>query len=261
MESGCARVQIAWGPSSYKSQGVPSWMTSSGFSNCACALPIGVFLHLLKGHARLATRRTEAGDRPGIRCRGRGCGFFRGEAVAAGRPLLQKNRERLMVFPETGNRKPETGNRKPETGNRKPETGNRSIFRVALFFENRRAQRFVDAALEGRALVVCPVDASCKFDEAVTEVAFALAVADFVFNIPEFFVEGFQFRPHAGYFGAFGGFSVPKAGEHVEFTLHVGALVRVVDALELDIQNRNLVQQLAWRNGYGDGFGHVFTTD
>src|SRR6056297_3595855 len=53
----------------------------------------------------LATRRTEAGDPGRIRHRGRNLRICR-TPVAAERPLLQKNRERLMVFPETGNRKP-----------------------------------------------------------------------------------------------------------------------------------------------------------
>src|SRR6056297_2046753 len=241
MESGCARVQIAWGPSSYKTQGVPSWMTSSGFSNCACALPIGVLASFegarAPGHA--SNRSGRSSPHPAS------------EPRTVDLTISGRGRETAPTK--------RVGDRMCFSGNRKPKTYLVSL--VAFFFENGRAQRFVDAALERGALVVGLVHASGQLHEAVAEVAFALAVADFVFNIPEFFVEGFQFRPHAGYFGAFGGFSVPKAGEHVEFTLHVGALVRVVDALELDIQNRNLVQQLDWRNGYGDGFGHVFTTD
>ena len=85
-------------------------MTSSGFSNCACALPIGVFLHLLKGHARLATRRTEAGDPPESGVEVVVVAFFEERRSRPGGRSYKRIEKGLWFF-----RKPETGNRKPET--------------------------------------------------------------------------------------------------------------------------------------------------
>ena len=110
MESGCARVQIAWGPSSYKTPGGPKLDDFQRVFKLRLRTAHRSFLHLLKGHARLATRRTEAGDPPESGVEVVVVAFFEERRSRPGGRSYKRIEKGLWFF-----RKPETGNRKPET--------------------------------------------------------------------------------------------------------------------------------------------------
>src|SRR5690242_13202036 len=73
----------------------------------------------------------------------------------------------------------------------------RLIFLVRLFLDDARAQRRVDALLDGGAFVVGDVHRTRQLDELLLEAPGALLVADLVLDHPEFFVDARE----AGFLG------------------------------------------------------------
>src|SRR5690625_3411995 len=63
---------------------------------------------------------------------------------------------------------------------------------VGLFFHEFRTKCHVNVFFNLRALVIGEVDGAGKFDKSRSEIALPLAVADAIFNIPQFFVNAFQ---------------------------------------------------------------------
>src|SRR5439155_21260950 len=75
------------------------------------------------------------------------------------------------------------------------------VRRVGLFFDQAGAERAVDAPLEIGAAIVGPIDRAGQLDETRAEVVPPLALADVVLDLPEFLVDGTQFRLQRHEFG------------------------------------------------------------
>src|SRR6185437_15412981 len=63
--------------------------------------------------------------------------------------------------------------------------GARPVGAVGLLFDERGAERKVDAPLDGRALIVAQVDRARQLDECRVEAAGCLVLADSILDVPE----------------------------------------------------------------------------
>ena len=131
---------------------------------------------------------------------------------------------------------------------RRTQSGTGSVVGVVLLFDELRAQQLVDLALGGGAAVVRAVDRTCEFDEALAEVAVPLAVADVVLDLPEQLVDPAEFRCELVEFRRRVERLLAGRTQAPQLAVDVRELVRVADPLGLDLEDRDLVDQLAWRH-------------
>ena len=118
-----------------------------------------------------------------------------------------------------------------------------------LFLDDRRVAAAVDLALDRRPAVVGDVDGARQRDEPFAEIARLLAQADLVLDVPQLFVDRGEFGLERRQVGAVEPRLAELRREQRELAAHVGELVGIVDPPLLDLQDGDLVDQLADRAG------------
>lgn len=129
-----------------------------------------------------------------------------------------------------------------------------AVVLVGLFFLKGRAQQIVNLALDQEALIIGDVDGAGEADEFIAEVLIAFAEADVIFNDPEGFVDVFELglkgaqalvfirRQMRGYY----------VFQRLQFSANVGEFGFIMDALVLDGEDGDFINQFAPRNGSED---------
>src|SRR5690606_12105134 len=128
-----------------------------------------------------------------------------------------------------------------------------AVVLVGLFLDQRGAELAVDIALDRGALVVAHVDRAREFHETGVECLFLLLDADAVLDVPQRLVHRTQPCALVGDVDARGRVRRPGRVEHFQLGAHIGELGRIADALGLDLEDGDLVDQLAEGNGCGYG--------
>ncbi len=116
-----------------------------------------------------------------------------------------------------------------------------------FFFDDCRSDKRVDVSFESGALVVFLIDASCESDKVRSEIAHPFALSDSVFDLPEGAVCALQFRRQSIE-------AVPRdiaaplqVAQQGQFAPDIEKFSRVRDALRLDFQNGEFVDQFSDR--------------
>src|SRR5699024_8178391 len=120
-----------------------------------------------------------------------------------------------------------------------------AIILIGLFLDQRRAELEVDRALDRGALVVAHVHRTRQFDEPVVERLVLFLEADAVLDVPQGLVDLLEFGALGGNVGLRCRMSAPRRLQRLQLAPHIGPLGFVMDALGLDLQDRDLVDQLA----------------
>src|SRR5262249_34523388 len=113
---------------------------------------------------------------------------------------------------------------------------------VGLLLDQARPRCNVDRLLDAGALVVKPIDRARELDERRTEIAARVAVADGVLDLP-------QLRVHPLELGGeprkLGDVAEADGTQRRKLARDVLELTRIRDALGLDLEDGDLVDQLA----------------
>src|SRR6185369_12168349 len=105
-------------------------------------------------------------------------------------------------------------------------------------------QELVDGALEGGAAVVRPVDRASELDEARPEVLTPLTEAKLVLDVPQLLVHLPQLRRQSRQLRRLSQ-APARLGQRLQLGADVPELGGVADALALDLQDGQPVEQVA----------------
>ena len=118
---------------------------------------------------------------------------------------------------------------------------------VALLFEDLGAQRHVQLALDRGAAVVRHVDRARELDELRVERLRGFLHADAVLDVPQRFVHLLELRHERAHVARRQGRGAPRLAQQRQLAPDVRELRRVAHALGLDLEDRELVEELAGR--------------
>src|SRR5690606_33013250 len=124
---------------------------------------------------------------------------------------------------------------------------------VLLFLDELRAGQPVDVVLVADALAVVGGDRARQSDEFRTEVLRGFLRAQRVLHVPHALVDVAQLQLQRVQLRRAGAGLLPQRQQALQLAHDVGALARIVDALGLDLQDRDLVDELPDRDGDHDG--------
>ena len=127
-----------------------------------------------------------------------------------------------------------------------------AIDRVLLFLHQIGPAQLVDSSLEGASLVIPMIYGTSQLNEPGAEVETPLTVADRVFDLPKFSVDSPELASRLLDVGGVEPGRFQVSPEQLQLFAHVSALCLATDAFCFELQNRDLVNELAYAHTHGN---------